>query len=95
LYLLPALIWLVRSVGAFKKLPFKGYPGQAILIMLWLLLADHFIAGNFTDLIQSTIFNTVMWWLALGLIANIVDSVRDERSLAQQPLPERAAGAVQ
>jgi O-antigen ligase len=79
LYLLPALIWLVRSVTVFKKLPLQGYPGQAILIMLWLLLADHFIAGNFTDLIQSTLFNTVMWWLVLGLIASIVDSIRVER----------------
>jgi len=95
LYLLPALIWLVRSVSVFKKLPFKGYPGQAILIMLWLLLADHFIAGNFTDLIQSTLFNTVMWWLVLGLIANMVDSVRVEQPLAEQPLVRRPAGAVQ
>ena len=38
LYLLPVLIWLVRSVKVFKKLPFKGYPGQAIVVMLWLVL---------------------------------------------------------
>ena len=95
LYLLPALIWLVRSVNVFKKLPFKGYPGQAILVMLWLLLADHFIAGNFTDLIQSTFFNTVMWWLALGLIANIVDSVRVEQSLAEPSQAKQPTGAVQ
>jgi O-antigen ligase len=95
LYLLPVLIWLVRSVKVFKKLPFKGYPGQAIVIMLWLVLVDQFIASNFTDLIQSTLFNTVMWWLVLGLIANIVDSVREERSLAVQPLVERTVGAMQ
>jgi O-antigen ligase len=74
LFLLPTLIWLWRSMSAFKRLPWAGYPGKAILVMLWLLLADHFIAGNFTDLIQSTFFNTGMWWLALGLIANINDS---------------------
>jgi len=95
LYLLPALIWLVSSVNVFKKLPFAGYPGKAILVMLWLLLADHFIAGNFTDLIQSTIFNTVMWWLVLGLIANIVDSIRVEQPLAEQSLVKRPTGAVQ
>jgi O-antigen ligase len=76
LYLLPALIWLLRSMGSFKRLPLGGYPGRAILVMLWLVLADHFIAGNFTDLIQSTLFNTAVWWLALGLIANINDSAR-------------------
>ena len=95
LYLLPALIWLVRSVRVFKKLPFKGYPGKAILVMLWLLLANHFIAGNFTDLIQSTLFNTVMWWLTLALIANIVDSIQVERPLVEQPRAGRPVGAVQ
>ena len=85
----------MRSVNVFKKLPFAGYPGKAILVMLWLLLADHFIAGNFTDLIQSTIFNTVMWWLVLGLIANIVDSIRVEQPLAEQSLVKRPTGAVQ
>ena len=74
IYLLPTLIWLIRSVSAFKRLPFSGYPGRAILVMLWLLLAAHFLAGNFTDLI-STVFTTVMWWLTLGLIANINDSI--------------------
>jgi O-antigen ligase len=76
LYLLPTLIWLVRSVRTSKYLPWSGYPGRAILVMLWLLLADHFIVGNFTDLIQSTLFNTSIWWLALGLIANINDAAR-------------------
>jgi O-antigen ligase len=95
LYLLPVLIWLVRSAMVFKKLSFKGYPGQAILVLLWLLLADHFIAGNFTDIIQSTLFNTVIWWLVLGLIANIVDSVWVGQASAELSMVEQPAGAAQ
>jgi O-antigen ligase len=91
LYLLPALIWLVRSVSASRHLPWTGYPSRAILVMLWLLLADHFIVGNFTDMIQSTLFNTAMWWLTLGLIANINDAARSQAASEGSSVLEQTA----
>ena len=39
--------------------------------MLWLVLASHFVIGNFTDMIYSYYFSTTMWWMVLGLIATL------------------------
>ena len=66
----------------------KPSPLLLLTSLVWLLLADHFIAGNFTDLI-STQFNTVMWWLALGLIANIIDSTLADTSRRMNQIPDR------
>lgn len=81
LYLFPALYWLVRSFQAGKRLPRDGFPSRVVLVMLWFLLADHMIVSSFTDLVQSNFYSTGMWWLTLGLIANMVDHARSRVSL--------------
>jgi heme/copper-type cytochrome/quinol oxidase subunit 2 len=40
--------------------------------MLWLALAMQFVVSNFNDLFTNYYFSNVMWWMFLGLIANLV-----------------------
>jgi len=72
LYMFPVLYWLIYSFSMRKRLPKEGFAGWSFLVMMWLLLIDHFLVGNFTDMIQSNLFSTGMWWIALALIANIL-----------------------
>lgn len=71
LYLLPAGWWLFKSLKVWNQLPREGFGGRSWLAMLWLVLASHFIIGNFTDMIFSYYFSTTMWWMVLGLIATL------------------------
>lgn len=79
IYFMPVAILLALSVQRYRRLPAAGWMGRSMLFMLWLLLLDHFILANFTDLVQSNFYSTAIWWLALGWIANILDSTRVSR----------------
>ncbi|HEX2980931.1 MAG TPA: O-antigen ligase family protein [Anaerolineaceae bacterium] len=76
LYYLPSFWLLYLSIKYAGWLPRLPIDTRLILLMFWLLLLDHFFVGLFTDMIQSNLFNTVIWWLALGWIANLVDAGR-------------------
>lgn len=73
-YLFPALWWLLLSRKVRRRLPRSGLLSWQLVAMLWLLLLDHFTVSNFMDMIQSNLFGTTIWWLALGLIASVVHS---------------------
>jgi O-antigen ligase len=85
LYLFPAVYLLVRSFKLRKQMAPGGYMGRTHMIMLWLLLGDIFIIANFTDLFQSYLFSSGVWWVTLGLIATIV--TRTEKRAAVQIYP--------
>jgi O-antigen ligase len=74
LYLLPPIWLLGETFSRWRQVKPVGLLGRSMLVMLWLLLADHFLVGNFTDLIRSNFFSTSMWWLILGWIANILQN---------------------
>jgi O-antigen ligase len=71
LYLLPAMWWLVASRKVGPTMPPEGFAGQKMMVMMWLVLLNHVIVGSFTDMIQSNLFSTSMWWLTLGIIATL------------------------
>lgn len=81
LYLLPAGWWLYRSIRVWKVLPREGFWGRSWLVMLWLVLLNHFIIANFTDIIYSYYFSTTLWWLTLALIANLATRAREAEQL--------------
>jgi O-antigen ligase len=85
LYYLPTAWLLYLTAKNWRRLPDSQAWSRPLVVMLWLLILDHSLVGLFTDMIQSNFFNTTIWWMALGLIANFNDSV-----LAGEP-----AGAVQ
>ena len=76
LYFFPAAWLLFYSWRYWHWLPPQGMMSRPMLVMMWLLLADLAAVMAFTDLIRSVFFSTVLWWLALAWIANIVDSAR-------------------
>jgi len=85
-YVLPAVWLLGATFTNWKQFKPGGLLGREMLVMLWLLLVDHFIVGNFTDLIRSNFYSTSMWWLVLGWIANIVQNAKVSEPRFEQPI---------
>jgi O-antigen ligase len=72
LYLFPVTYWLLASLSVWGRLPPHGFWSRRLLGIFWLVVVAHVIASNFMDMIRFRPFGTTMWWLALGLIANMV-----------------------
>lgn len=83
LYYLPAGLLLYLTLKYWRRLPDIQIWSRSLVLMLWLLIFDHAIVGLFTDMIQSPFFNTTIWWLVLGLVANAIDAGRDSMVMAQ------------
>jgi len=77
LYYLPVGLLLYLTLKYWRRLPDIQIWSRSMVLILWLLIFDHALVALFTDMIQSPFFNTVIWWLALGLIANAIDKGRD------------------
>lgn len=73
LYYLPVGLLLCMTLMYWHRLSDIPIWSKSLVLMLWLLIVDHAITGLFTDMIQSPFFNTVIWWLILGLITNAID----------------------
>jgi O-antigen ligase len=85
LYMYP-MFWLyARSRRAIPHLPREGFYGRSFLILMWLIILDHIAVGNFTDMIYSNMFTTGMWWLVLGLIANMIENPKPATETARRP----------
>jgi O-antigen ligase len=70
LFLGPAVYWLLRSKAGSTNIPRTGFVDRKLLGTLWLVLASHFIANNFSRMLIP--FGLGMWWVALGFIASMV-----------------------
>ena len=85
-YMAPFAWWLVRSIKAWPKMPKEGFYSRPLLLMWWLVILAHFVAGNLTDA-RASPFGLALWWLSLGFIANIVTtdpkSILDRKEYAQ------------
>ncbi len=71
LYMFPVIWWLILSVRVWPRLPKTGYWNRTLLGSLWLIMGFNFTISNFFDMRWFGI-GLVLWWLILGLIANIV-----------------------
>lgn len=72
LYVLPILWWLKLSRKVWRRLPQTGFFSWHLLVMLWLLILNFFTVSSFMDMLRFNLFGTTVWWMALGLIANLV-----------------------
>lgn len=70
LYMAPVLILLVRTPGAFRRLPRDGPTGRGLLAVAWLVPATHFVVNNFSNM--KVPFGLGMYWLSLAVIAGLV-----------------------
>ena len=72
LYLAPTLWLLLMSLKVRRRISADSFLGRRLLVMLWLLLAHHFIVSNFMEMIHSNLFGTSIWWITHALIASLV-----------------------
>lgn len=73
LYMFPPVWLYFKSRKVLPELPRSGFLGRPIIIMFWFLILDQIAVASFTDLIESNWFSTGVWWMTLGLIANIIE----------------------
>lgn len=71
-YVLPFVYWLMQSIKVWGRLPQYGIWSRRTLSLLWLVIIAHIVVSNFMDMIRFHEFGTTIWWLTLGLIANLV-----------------------
>lgn len=81
-YMLPVGWWLMAGIKTWRKLPGDGFWSRQLLVLLWLLIFDHFIVSNFMDMFKWDQFGTTVWWMALGFIANMVYPYLKQGNLA-------------
>jgi hypothetical protein len=71
LFLFPA-IWLLAKTGRnWSRLPNTGSWNRSMLVVLWLVAMGYFVITNFLDM-RWFPYGVGLWWITLGLIANIV-----------------------
>ncbi len=71
LYMLPVAWLFAASLRAWRGPPQMKPARCTLLWILWLALLQHFIVSNFMDMRFFPIGLT-LWWMNLGLIANLV-----------------------
>jgi O-antigen ligase len=71
LYLFPVAWWFVLSMRVWQRIPKEGIWSRSLLALLWLVMLFNFTVSNFMDMRWFPIGLT-LWWLVLGLIANLV-----------------------
>jgi O-antigen ligase len=71
LWLFPVVWWLWLSFKAGPRMPKKGFWSRSLLVVLWMVILIHVVSTFFSDMRYSS-FGQGMWWITLGLIANMV-----------------------
>ena len=71
LYMFPVVWWFVLSIRVWRRIPKEGFWSRPLLGSLWLIMVFNFIVCNFFDMRWFGI-GLVLWWMVLGLIANMV-----------------------
>jgi O-antigen ligase len=73
LYLFPVIWWLLLTARVWRRLPEQGMGSWRLVIMLWLVLMHHVVVNNFMEMFEAYPFGTTIWWVALALIAALVN----------------------
>jgi hypothetical protein len=71
LYMFPVFWWFILSMRVWRRMAKDAYWGRSLLGALWLVMLCNFTVSNFFDMRWFEI-GLVLWWLVLGLIANMV-----------------------
>lgn len=85
LYLAPAFWWLVLSFRVFPRMPRAGLWSRQLLVGFWLVVLFIFTISNFIDL-RFFPFGLALYWMTLGMIANMVYPYLRGRSLEEPRL---------
>jgi O-antigen ligase len=70
-YTFPFAWWLILTIRVLPRMPEKGLWSRSLLIVLWLIIVNYVVVGNFMDL-RYFPFALTLGCMTLGLIANLV-----------------------
>jgi O-antigen ligase len=74
LFVVPTLIWLVRSRRIARAMPARGFVSRPALWSLWIAILGFYLVNNFAVMHVSS--GLGLWWLTLGVIASLVARTR-------------------
>ena len=80
LFMLPLLWWLVHTLKVWPRMAQEGFWSRRLLVVFWLVILANVVVTFFSDMRHST-YGMGMWWITLGLIANLIDLHPEPASL--------------
>jgi O-antigen ligase len=89
LFAFPVLWWLMLSLKIWPRMPTEGFWSRSLLLVFWMVILDHIVVNSFSDMTRST-YGMGMWWITLGLIANMVDTYLQPEDLKLPVWVQRA-----
>jgi O-antigen ligase len=93
LYSFPIIWWLALSIKTLRRLSRQGFWNWRLLTVLWLSVSSYILIAQIIDM-RWFWYSNALFWLTLGLIANIVliNSTSGERDALYRPVsPTRLA----
>jgi O-antigen ligase len=84
LYMSPIVWWFILSMRVWRRMPKEGLWSRSLLATLWLVMLFNFTVSNFMDMRFFEIGLT-LWWITLGLIANMVYPYLKNRGIKLSP----------
>jgi len=85
LYMFPVIWWLILSFKVWPRMPKDGLWSRQLLAGLWLVMLFIFTVSNAIDM-RFFQFGLALWWMILGLIANMVYPYLKGRSIEEPSL---------
>ena len=87
------LWWLWLTFKVWPRLPKTGFWSRPLLVVFWMVILDHIVVNFFSDMRLSP-YGMGIWWITLGLIANMVDTHLQANDLRPSPWMWHAAQAA-
>ena len=76
LYIFPFFWWFKATLQVLPHMPRDGLQSWSLVFILWLVIISYFVTSNFSDQ-RFSVFGVPLWWMTLGLIANLVTQYFD------------------
>lgn len=84
LFLAPVFWWLMQTMRVWSRMPTAGVMNRNLVFLLWLVILDHVVVNNFSNM--KIVFGLGLWWITLGLIATLVSPYLDRNPDYQRQL---------
>jgi O-antigen ligase len=91
-YAFPVIWWLVFTIKALPRLPKEGFWNRRLLIAMWLPIGIHIFLAQDMDM-RFFPYCLTLFWINLGLIANMVQTHLQPGLLLSHRHSERPKGA--
>jgi O-antigen ligase len=93
LLMFPVLWWLMLTPRVWPHMPKEGFWSRSLLIVFWMVILDHVLVNFFSDMRHSS-YGMSMWWITLGLIANMVDAYLQPEDMRMPKWIQRVSQAA-